>query len=90
MKENISSFLCATNENENESEQDSDQSGKIRGKIIDFPGYPSLRKYQYLFLIKLSQLEKYYPHSAGIVFLVDGTNYNVKDIAEYNPLLNLK
>lgn len=30
-----------------------------------------------------SQLEKYYPHTAGIVFMIDGTDYNVKDIAEY-------
>ena len=29
-----------------------------------------------------SQLDKYYPHTAGIVFLIDGTNYNVKEIAE--------
>lgn len=31
-----------------------------------------------------SQLDKYYPHTAGIVFLVDGTDYNVKEIAEYD------
>ena len=83
MKENISSFLCATNENEDANEKEDDQSSKIRGKIIDFPGYPSLRQFPSLFLLSYSQLEKYYPHSAGIVFLIDGTSYNVKDIAEY-------
>ena len=85
MKENIASFLCSTNENETENE--TDQSSKIRGKIIDFPGYPSLRTFPFLFFIMISQLEKHYPHCAGIVFLIDGTHYNVKDIAEYS--LNL-
>ena len=30
-----------------------------------------------------SQIDKYYPQTAGIIFMIDGTNYNVKDISEY-------
>lgn len=79
MKENVSSFLCATNE---QISTDS-ESSKVRGKIVDFPGYPSLRKWVWMHSFICSQLEKYYPHTAGIVFMIDGTDYNVKDIAEY-------
>ena len=37
MKENIASFVCASSEKEKE------EARKVKGKIVDFPGHPSLR-----------------------------------------------
>ena len=48
-------------------------SKRAAGKLVDFPGHPSVR----------NQLEKYFPHAAGIVFMVDGSGYEVKEVAEF-------
>ena len=61
MKENISSFECAKKENESkkETEEVADNDARIRGKLVDFPGYPSLRKYilEFLLLYFLAKLK---------------------------------
>ena len=46
MKENIASFECAKKEEEKkeESEKEENADNCIRGKLVDFPGFPSLRK----------------------------------------------
>lgn len=65
MKENISSFECAKKEDESkketEKEEVADNDACIRGKLVDFPGYPSLRKYilellLFYFLVKLKSI----------------------------------
>ncbi|CBK20352.2 uncharacterized protein [Blastocystis hominis] len=65
MKENVASFSCAES-NEKESQ-------KVLGKIVDFPGHPSVR----------NQLEKYFSHTSGIVFMLDGSHYSEKEVAEF-------
>lgn len=40
MKENIASFVCSSSEDKSGEEEK-----KMRGRIIDFPGHPSLRGY---------------------------------------------
>lgn len=41
MKENVASFVCASSEEQGTEEE----AKKLRGRIIDFPGHPSLRGY---------------------------------------------
>ena len=49
------------------------------------PISPQVDSISYCFILR-SQIEKYYAQTAGIVFMIDGTDYNVKDIAEYTLL----
>lgn len=47
MKENVTSFVCASSEEQGPEEE----TKKLRGRLIDFPGHPSLRGYAWLWFI---------------------------------------
>ena len=54
----------------------------MRGKLIDFPGKSDMRGYVLLYPMTYSELEQYYDHAEGIVFVVDGTNYDARECGE--------
>lgn len=66
---NAASFVC---EAYTKKEQER-KARKVRGKLIDFPGKSDMR----------GELEQYYDHAEGIVFVVDGTNYDARECGEY-------
>ncbi|KNB41279.1 hypothetical protein JH06_5669 [Blastocystis sp. subtype 4] len=78
IKENIASITCASI-NEDIGGKD---PKRVIGKIVDIPGHPAVRKFDYRVVLNLSRVNDHIPHAAGIVYMVDGTSYDVKAIAE--------
>ena len=72
---NAASFVC---EAYTKKEQER-KARKVRGKLIDFPGKSDMRGYVLLHPMTYSELEQYYDHAEGIVFVVDGTNYDARE-----------
>ena len=75
---NAASFVC---EAYTKKEQER-KARKVRGKLIDFPGKSDMRGYASPHHVKCSELEQYYDHAEGIVFVVDGTHYDAKECGE--------
>ena len=61
---------------------------RVIGKIVDIPGHPAVRKFDYRVVLNLSRVNDHIPHAAGIVYMVDGTSYDVKAIAELIVILD--
>ena len=76
IKENIATLACA-------SSSEGEETKPVSGKIIDMPGHPALSGFVRLASVTHRQVVKYIPQAAGIVYLIDGTEYNVSSIAEY-------
>ena len=75
---NAASFVC---EAYTKKEQER-KARKVRGKLIDFPGKSDMRGYASFNPMTCSELEQYYDHAEGIVFVVDGTNYDARECGE--------
>ena len=84
IKENIASITCASI-NEDIGGKD---PKRVIGKIVDIPGHPAVRKFDYWVVLTLSRVNDHIPHAAGIVYMVDGTSYDVKAIAELIVILD--
>ena len=76
IKENVATLACAPS-------SEGEKTKPVRGKIIDMPGHPALYGFARLASVMCRQIVKYIPQAAGIVYLIDGTEYNVSSIAEY-------